>query len=192
MAPQTLVRVHRRDLVALTTLAERDLTATFARFTSTDAVRVRDALTAALPTLAATYGAAAATLAADWYDEARAAQNAAGRFRAIPATLPDQGRTDALAGWAVEPLFSAEPDRVLTLEKLVGGFQRIVANADRRTVTGSAVVDPSARGWQRAGSGHTCSFCAMLISRGAVYSEATANFRSHDHCHCIAVPVFRD
>ena len=72
--------------------------------------------------------------AADWYDEMRDAQRVKGRFRAIPATLPDSGRTDALAGWAVAPLFQAEPDRATTLAKLAGGFQRIVANAARETL----------------------------------------------------------
>jgi hypothetical protein len=30
----------------------------------------------------------------------------------------------------------------------------------------------------------------MLIGRGAVYSEATADFAAHDHCKCSAVPAF--
>ena len=31
----------------------------------------------------------------------------------------------------------------------------------------------------------------MLIGRGPVYkSEGSGSFRSHDHCHCKAVPVF--
>jgi hypothetical protein len=30
----------------------------------------------------------------------------------------------------------------------------------------------------------------MLIGRGAVYSEAGADFASHDHCNCSAVPAF--
>ena len=190
MPQQSLVRAHRRDLAALTALAERDLVVAFRRFTSTDATKVRDALAAVLPGLTDLYGAAAAALAADWYDEMRDAQRVKGRFRAIPATLPDSGRTDALAGWAVAPLFQAEPDRATTLAKLGGGFQRIVANAARETVTGSAVADPKSRGWQRVGSGTSCEFCSMLLSRGAVYTEATAAFLSHDRCNCGAEPVW--
>jgi hypothetical protein len=30
----------------------------------------------------------------------------------------------------------------------------------------------------------------MLIARGAVYTEVTADFASHDHCNCSAVPAF--
>src|SRR5450756_974958 len=50
-----------------------------------------------------------------------------------------------------------------------------------------SVADRRARGWARAGTGR-CDFCAMLIGRGAVYTEATANFETHDHCGCVAVP----
>lgn len=190
MAPQTLVRAHRRDLAALTTLAERDLSIAFARFTSPDATKVRDALAAILPGLTATYGAAAATLAADWYDEVRDAQAVKRRFRAIPAELPDAGRTESLAAWAVGPLFQAEPDRVTTLAKLAGGFQRVVANASRETITVSSIEDPSARGWQRVGGARPCDFCSLLLGRGGVYTQASVDFLAHDNDRCGAEPVF--
>jgi hypothetical protein len=32
----------------------------------------------------------------------------------------------------------------------------------------------------------------MLADRGAVYSEATADFAAHDHCGCSAEPVYGD
>jgi hypothetical protein len=56
----------------------------------------------------------------------------------------------------------------------------------------SAVADPGASGWQRTGSGTSCTFCRMLIGRGGVYSEATADFASHDHCNCSATPAWVD
>src|SRR5688500_10314860 len=108
MRPQA--REHRRDLGQLVTLAENDLSLLFRQFdTADDAVA---ALREALPRFVEIYGAAAATLAADWYDDLREAAEVKGRFRAIPAELPDRGRTDALAGWAAGPMFSAEPDKV--------------------------------------------------------------------------------
>jgi hypothetical protein len=88
-----------------------------------------------------------------------------------------------------QPLYQAEPDFPTTLVKVAGGLQRIIANADRQTIQASSIADPGARGWAREGSGN-CDFCAMLIGRGAVYTEATADFDSHDHCGCIAVPAF--
>jgi hypothetical protein len=70
-------------------------------------------------------------------------------------------------------------------------MQRRIANFSRQTVMGSSVADPKARGWQRVGAGECkTGFCDMLIGRGAVYSEASADFAAHDHCKCSAAPAF--
>jgi hypothetical protein len=183
-----LTQAHRADLEQLTGLAASDLEVVWRDFNS--AVVARDSLLDVLPQLVETYGSAAATLAADWYDELRAAGGVPGRFVAVTAVLPDRGRTDALARWAVEPLFSAIPDRVSALAMASGGLQRIIANADRETVTASAVEDPRAAGWRRVGVAGDCGWCQTLVGRGAVYREATAKFLSHDRCRCSAVPQF--
>ena len=188
MPTATLTRAHRRDLAELTGLAERDLTLIWREFNT--AAAARDGLIELLPRLVDIYGSAASTLGADWYDEMREAAAVKGRFRAIPAELPDQGRTDALARWGVTPLFQAEPDFTTALAKVAGGLQRVIMNADRDSVVRSSIQDRSARGWQRVGSGGSCEFCSMLLGRGAVYSEATADFLSHDHFNCGAEPVF--
>jgi len=184
----TLTAAHRRDLAELTGLAQKDLTLIWREFNT--ATATRDGLIELLPRLVSIYGSAASTLGADWYDEMRAAAKVKGRFRAIPAELPDIGRTDALARWGVTPLFQAESDFASALTLVAGGLQRIVSNADRESVTGSSVADPRAQGWQRVGSGASCEFCSMLIDRGDVYSEASADFLTHDHCNCGAEPVF--
>lgn len=178
----------RGDVATLTRLVEADLEALLSGVT--DGVVARNLLIDTLPSLVNGYGSAAATLAADWYDEYRAEERIAGRFRSIPAELPDQGRTDALARWGVEPLFAPEPDTVAAVVRVAGGVQRIVTNAGRYTITGSSIEDRSADGWQRTGSGTSCSFCAILIARGAVYSERGADFASHDRCDCFAIPAF--
>ena len=176
----------RRGVASLATLASGDLSALWRQVSSP--VEAREALRDVLPALVSTYGAAAATLAADWYDDLRDQAGARGRFTAIPADLGTLG-TDALAGWGVGPLFAADPDWDAAKVLIEGGLQRRIANASRETVTLSAVKDPGARGWMRVGSGG-CDFCAMLIGRGAVYTEATADFESHDHCNCAAAPAF--
>ena len=40
--------------------------------------------------------------------------------------------------------------------------------------------------WRRVTDGKPCAFCAMLASRGPVYSEDTVNFRAHRVCGCTA------
>ena len=176
----------RDGVNGLTTLANRDLHALWKQVST--AVEAREALKDVLPSLIETYGLAAGTLAADWYDAQREKLGIGGRFRAFPADIKDSG-AEALAGWGVDPLFKAEPDWAAAQTLVAGGLQRRIANFSRLTVSGSAVADPKAHGWQRVGSGE-CEFCAMLIGRGAVYSEASADFASHDHCNCSAVPAF--
>lgn len=168
-------------------MAAGDLSALFRDVS--DAVAVRDSLLDTLPQLMGLYGSAAATLGADWYDDLREQAEVKGTFRAIVAELPNRGRTDSLARWGVSPLFGAEPDAASALNMISGGLQRIIFNADRDTVTFSSIQDRGARGWQREGIGE-CEFCQMLIGRGAVYTEATSDFDSHDNCHCVGVPAF--
>lgn len=180
-------RAHRRDLQELARQSSVDLGLIFRQFDTAD--QIRDGLLDTLPRMMSIYGSAAATLGADWYDDLRVTKGAGGRFQAIPAELPDTGRTDALARWSVGPLFTAEPDKVTALAKLTGGFQRIIFNADRDTVIGSSIQDSAARGWQREGAGE-CDLCKLLLGRGAVYTEATADFETHDNCKCVGVPAF--
>lgn len=152
-----------------------------------DAMSAREALEDVLPALVATYGSAAAALAADWYDDTRDELGVARRFAAVPVDVEDTG-ADILARWGVAPLFAAEPDWSAARSLIAGGLQRRIANAARGTITRSSVLDPSARGWKRIGDGHSCEFCSMLLSRGAVYTSETVKFRSHDHCGCGAAP----
>jgi hypothetical protein len=153
------------------------------------AVQAREALIDVLPGLVDRYGTATAALAADWYDELRDKKGVRGRFVAAPADLGDT-RTEQLARVAVGPLFAAEPNWTAALVIAQGGLQRRIANGARLTVMESSIRDPQARGWQRVGDGSSCDFCSMLLGRGAVYSEATADFAAHDHCGCSAEPVF--
>lgn len=174
----------RQAFADLNALAARDLGGLFQSLRAGD--NAEEALRDLLPGLIDAYGSAAATLAADWYDDLRDSLGVGGRFVAIPADVEDTG-AHALIGWALD---EATDDGSL-IALLEGGIQRRVVNFGRFTVTDSAVADPQAEGWMRLGVGLNCPFCDMLISRGAVYSEGTVRFASHDHCNCIAAPAFK-
>lgn len=150
---------------------------------------IRDALLDVVPSLVETYGSASASMGADFYDELRDASGVAGGFRAIPAEIPSRARSDALVRWGAGALFGPNPDKDAAVARIEGGLQRIVANADRQTTLRSVKSDRQGRGWQRVTAGG-CDFCQMLAKRGGVYTERTADFKSHDHCHCTAVAVW--
>lgn len=188
MVAAALIRAHRADLQELIRLAQRDLEVFFSRFSTAD--EARDGLLEVLPALVEVYGSAAASLAADWYEDLREAEQVRGRFRAEVADLPDRSRTDALARWSVGVLYGPDVKFDIAYSLAAGGLQRIIANASRYTVTRSAIRDRQADGWQRVGFGEDCAFCTMLVARGAVYEEATVDFASHDNCDCAAVPAF--
>ena len=142
------------------------------------------ALAEVLEELVRTYGSASASLAADWYDELRADTGVRPGFTAI-VPEPAAPGISALVGWAAKTATDEDSFRSL----IAGGLQRRITNYSRDVITQSSVRDPRARGWMRTGTGE-CGFCAMLISRGAVYTKATVDFASHDHCHCGAAPAW--
>lgn len=176
----------RSDVATLTDAAATELSSVWRGVETAAAVEA--ALRDVLPALVAEYGSATALVAADWYDDLRASAGVRGRFRAIPAAVAETG-TQALVGWALAEV--KDPTNVSAFRSLIeGGTQRRIANFSRLTVTGSSIEDPQARGWQRTGAGD-CDFCALLIGRGAVYTEASADFPSHDHCQCGSEPAWR-
>lgn len=142
-----------------------------------------------LPALIQAYGAAAATVAAEWYDERRAEKRIRGRFRAQPSGLRNGGGGEALAGYSTAVLLREDPDVSRFRTLLAGGIQLRLANAARDTIMDASIGDSQSRGWQREADGG-CEFCQMLASRGAVYSDATVDFGAHDNCNCVAVPAF--
>lgn len=177
----TSLRSETADLVGL---ANRDL-ARLWRLVAQGA-SVEEALRDLLPAIVTEYGALGAAVAAEWYDQQREKVGASGRFTALPVAADDRG-TQALIGWALK---EATDDAALA-SLVAGGTQRRIADHTRYTVARNAAEDPAARGWQRVGVG-ACKdgFCDMLIARGAVYSEATADFAAHDNCRCSAVPAW--
>lgn len=71
-----------------------------------------------------------------------------------------------------------------------GAVARLVLDGGRGTIQKTLAADEHASGWRRLVSSRGCDFCGMLAGRGAVYSAATADFSSHDHCACMAEPAY--
>jgi hypothetical protein len=170
-------------------LAARDVRRLWSTLTVADALEVREALEELLPGMVAVYGDLSATVAADWYDEVRAAAGVRGRFRAEPAGSFDPEAVRANARWAIGPLFAQEPDWDGALERLTPEVGRMVAQSGRNTITKSTVRDRQAVGWRRVtNSAKPCKFCVALAARGAVYKQETVNFATHTNCSCSVAP----
>lgn len=143
-----------------------------------------DALYELLPDVVDTYGSAAQSLAADYYENVREIAEAPGAFTPI-VEAPASTGTGALIGWA-----TAEANTPESFQELIlGGVQRRIVNQSRDVVTRSSIGDPRARGWMRIGSAK-CDMCTVLIGRGAVYTERSVDFKTHDKCGCNAAPAF--
>jgi hypothetical protein len=150
---------------------------------------VRADLLDGVPEVVAYFSEGSAALAADFYDDERAAAAARGRFLAEPV-IADRGQKlyNAIA-WATQPLFDDALDAT-PQQRLAEVVQLETARPYRDTITTNRQRDPESVGWRRVASGG-CKFCSMLAGRGAVYREDTVRFASHPHCHCTAQPVFR-
>lgn len=81
----------------------------------------------------------------------------------------------------------------------LGVFHEAVLTGGRTTIEHWAQKDQRATGWRRVSDGDPCAFCAMLVTRGPVYtSEQKALFRAsdakkyHPHCGCTVEVVYGD
>jgi hypothetical protein len=152
------------------------------------------------------YGAASSSLSADYYEAERIAAAVTGRFTVPLAEPPPDEQVENSLRWATKDLWERDPEDPDTTEaqrqpleirlqqaekKAEAVAQKLVADQGRGTVQEAVRQDRQATAWARSAALGACSFCKLLASRGAVYKQDTAKFRSHDGCHCGVVPVFK-
>lgn len=154
-----------------------------------DPVVVRDALLEVVPAISSAYGDAAATVAAEWYEEVRAG-DVGGRFWATLGELEPEAAVQGSVRWAAGELFTDNP--LKTLDLLGGALQRHVFYGARATIARNVELDPLHPRFAVVPTGaQPCAWCVVMASRGWVYhSKATADKHSefHDDCHCQVVP----
>lgn len=152
-----------------------------------DPVRVRNALLQFFPQLVTTYGDVSALLAADFYDMLRDVPPSAASFQAAFAAPVDPAKAEGATRWAVGALFAE--DVPLFTSQILGSTQRLVSQRGRDTIFDNAGRDPVRTSVARVPSGaDTCTFCIMLASRGAVYTDLVSAGQMndfHDNCDCV-------
>lgn len=123
--------------------------------------------------------------------------NAANRIEAVPERdeIPDDAKSRTPEGLRQEAM-------ELAGEAAAAAAVRHVQNGGRSFIDEAVKKDPVAIGWVRIPrSEKPCYFCAMLASRGPVYSEESfdqsdprfegpGEYKVHDSCHCTMRQVY--
>lgn len=196
----TTERAAQAAQAGLVSLVLRDALAVFTGIDRLDDASIKR-LAALYDALARKYAPASAVLAMRQYAAQRLDEGIRDGFRPQPVTLPSLGALRV--EWAISNAIGPEGvDAAEVQRALADSLGRTVQDAGRQTVITNVRRDRVATAWARIPEPSltvtgTCSFCAMLCSRGAVYKSDTAQFRSHlpkngkGHvCVCHAAPVF--
>lgn len=166
------------------------------------------------------YGAASASLAADYYDSERVAAAVTGRFTVPLIGPPSDEQVESSLRWATKDVWERDPDDPATADaqkeplevrleqaekKAEAVAQKLVTDQGRGTVREAVRQDRTAVGYARAAALGACAFCKLMASRGLTYKSAQSAGRDvnskftgdasvvkfHDNCHCQIVPVFK-
>lgn len=191
MATLQQVEPLRRATDDAVALAQADLRSMLLDLDTTDLDRARRGLEAGVDDIVYAYGFALASVSADWYDEARDAARAPGRYVATPTVNVERAAVSAFVGWSLQPLYSDTPDVEAAYRRLASTTQKQVADVARGTIVDNTRRDPARPRYYRGASANCCAWCAMLAARGPVYgTESAAEAGSHRDCRCFPVALW--
>lgn len=192
----TAVQVAQRRAVneAAVDAARREFMLFWRNLDVSDPVRARNAMLQFNDYLVRKYGDITATLAADFYDQARAQAGVRGAFRAL-AVPPDPDSMNTATRRLAGHLFGDSPEDLLP--GMLSVIDLMVSRPGRDTLI-NAIETEKVRFARIPGGPDPCRFCLMLGSRGFVYRDAmSAGDRHlgdgfHHECKCEVVPSWDD
>lgn len=199
MATQTqLAEAYRIEQARLSAEVTRDVLALWLASYEPGNSSVWRALVAALAALVGRFRNQSSRSAVRYYMESRGLARASGLYVPRPASEPPRELIEATAQITGARAYGRSRTANLANTRamqnsgtqLAGAMARITLDAGRQTVLDAVEEDREAIGWTRITDANPCAFCAMLASRGPVFSEDTAAFQAHAHCACIAAPVY--
>ncbi|WP_159844897.1 VG15 protein [Nocardia sp. CY41] len=159
----TTTTAERSELLEeLNRLAVVDINELWRELSGLESSEFRNILVQAFPELLEPYSVAAAELGAEWY-----AESAPDLPYQPQSFLPSSEGLASSASWAL----AAHGEEALS--RLGGAAQRSIWNANRDTIIGNSDREPGAT-WARVARPGACAFCAMLATRGAVYTSREA------------------
>lgn len=194
-AGEQLTEAQRRTSLAIRAVTLRELLLLWPIFSLDDIDGSWQRLAPALLALIQSRHDLDAQRAAAYYEAFRLAEGASGSPTTRLAPF-DRRRAEAnlaLVGpiWTKRSIVAGTPNPLNTaLVRVSGEVARLVMNGSRRTLVDSVAADRQALGFRRISDGNPCYFCAMLVGRGGVYTEASVGFQAHSNCGCTGQPVY--
>lgn len=208
--------VMHKTLGGLHVRVERNLTNFWGTLNLGDPAAARNALLAYVPALVERYGLQAAQIAADWYEELRAAERAPGAFRAQLADTISPEYVQKSVRFGAQHLWTPTPaEFVAFMSSAASGW---VTTAFADTIELNVEQDSATARWVRKPQPGACNFCLILASRASLNAWQTGRYMSersasqvvgrgkaakgrgsqalgnpyHDDCRCVAVPIWAD
>mgnify|MGYP000991927886 CR=1 FL=1 len=186
---------YQQAMDSLRTLAIRDLVSWWKQTETLGFADAKQLMEEPFQAIIAAYGEQAAYAAADYLFRSRSLDDNL-RGLEYPEVADPAGFEQILGSyaWALNTSRTAtgDLDRQLALRKLAGITNRLVQQPARETVY-QATRKAGTR-YARVPEPHACTFCLLLASRGAVYSQDTvlrteAGKKYHDNCKCLGIEV---
>lgn len=175
------------------------LTAAWAYLDATQMARTLPDFTARIAALVHRFAPASATLAVQFYRDQRRAAGITTPYTPRPSDPPPLQQIGKTADWSTRDLWKIRPHTEPEVKrelldtaqtKVAGAVDKLVLDVGRNTIIDNVAADKHAKAWARVPEPGACYFCALLAIRGAVYTEQSADFKTHDHCRCQPEPVF--
>lgn len=187
-----LTETHRLAQIRLKTATTGELSRMWDLFDIDDPFRSWARIEPAVVQLVQIRSNTSTRLADRYFTEFHAAERAPGRPAVRRARVPDPD--DLIPNLRLLGPVYAERNAsaALTFSNVASEVARQVLAGGRSTITDSVRATPSCQGYYRVSDGAPCAFCALLIGRGAVYSEDSGDFEAHRGCGCTAEPLYRD
>jgi hypothetical protein len=191
-----LTRSHRRELGLVAGLVSRRVRVVAARAVVADIDAWWDGQATSVERIVTAGHDAAATLGARYLRRHAAVEGVAVEPIRAAANLTEIGTslrvTGPIAFKKHLELSGSEAAALRVMgDRLAGSAERLALLGERSTVMDTFAESDQLVGHRRVTSGDPCAFCAMLASRGAVYSKRTVDFQAHDSCRCTPEPLYQ-